>query len=101
MEFPCTFCGKIFHDKTSNSKHEKAVHLNERYECSECDKDFSTKHTMLSHKATHLGTTFQCDYCEHKAITKANLRRHEISNHAEFTRHKVTKYDCAFIFYTF
>ncbi|XP_078525363.1 zinc finger protein 671-like isoform X4 [Lissotriton helveticus] len=73
----CTECNKSFSRKDSLLNH-KRIHAGIKlYECSECDKSFSRKEHLIVHKRTHSGVRpYHCSICGKSFTQKGVLIRH-------------------------
>lgn len=78
VRYACTFCNRIFRQRSDAVVHER-VHTGERpYECKFCNKSFTQKGAVVVHERIHTGDKpFKCSYCEKSFSDKSNKVRHE------------------------
>ncbi|XP_063289957.1 gastrula zinc finger protein XlCGF66.1-like [Pelobates fuscus] len=75
--YNCTECQKSFTSNADLVKH-KAVHKGKKLTCSECGKIFSSKYNLLVHYRTHTGEKqFSCTECNKCFSVKSNLISHQ------------------------
>ena len=88
--FLCSFCEKIFNQKSNQGQHIKRVHLKLSSKCEKCGKKLSfyklNRHMKNIHKIAkkHKAKNpkdFICKVCENTFSTKFNLKQHIQSTH--------------------
>lgn len=104
--FGCDLCGWKIDNKTCLIDHIESRHLNKKYKCEKCEKNFNTKHTLWFHtrrkhrqficeicdrvfnadrllvkhvKIQHLneGNSIKCDLCPKKFTLRSDLLNHK------------------------
>ena len=83
-KFKCKSCGEVF--KGPKGKKNLVMHLtkkckpNERVDCNDCHKDFSTKANLDRHRESMHNeankSIFSCESCSFLTKYKRNLTRH-------------------------
>ncbi|XP_073536740.1 oocyte zinc finger protein XlCOF8.4-like [Phyllobates terribilis] len=76
--YPCSECGKCFHQKSNLMKHMK-THTGERpFSCLDCGKCFSEKSDLFRHQRIHTGEKpYSCLECGKCFNQKSGLDRHQ------------------------
>ena len=74
------------------------VHERKTYECSQCERNFSTKRYLKIHfKTVHEGdNSAECKICNHKFATKSTLKFHVSTVHEGKKSHKCNICDTGF-----
>jgi len=76
--FICPYpnCGKKF--TLENYLRNHTQRHNKKYNCSYCEKKFSTERELIAHERTHTGEKIPCTYdgCDKTFVSKSNLSRH-------------------------
>eukprot|EP01083_Nonionella_stella_P271326 919381_1 len=83
-EFPfrCPYCDGEFRWRASLKKHKEREHgdpnaVKQRYPCSECSKDFSTRTVLKTHMRSHSGELpYSCDFCPRQFRWQTSLQVH-------------------------
>ncbi|XP_078540044.1 uncharacterized protein LOC144825008 isoform X1 [Lissotriton helveticus] len=75
--YNCTECEKRFRQKGSLIEHLR-THTGQRpYQCADCDKSFSRKRSLIVHQTIHTGVRpYHCSGCERSFSLKHNLTSH-------------------------
>ncbi|XP_053690670.1 zinc finger protein ZFP2-like [Sabethes cyaneus] len=79
--YQCTRCGKTFMQRSSLKNHEKDHERSERFECSICQKHFSSKGNLQTHMKLHSipseqRARFECPICRVRFKTPNYLEVH-------------------------
>ena len=70
-------------------RQRRAVGVNGKYECDQCDKTYSGRGELNRHKqSVHHGVKHSCDQCDYRATHQFSLKRHIES------KHEGVKYAC-------
>ena len=70
--------------------------MGKKYNCHECDKEFSTKYIMIRHiQSAHEGIKFPCSICDLKLCNKQKLIQHlkKIHNSELWKENKTSEED--------
>ncbi len=51
------------------------------FKCSICDKEFTTRHSLVNHERSHNSPIYKCPYCSYEIKRKFNFLRHIERNH--------------------
>ena len=81
----CGSCKKSFSDKAKLRRHTEAAQTEPgvfNHQCVECESNFCTSQTLVSHMKTHELSDIVCQYCEKTFSTKWRLKVH-IKNRKE------------------
>ena len=63
-------------------RHQKSVHLGQKFQCPECIYQATRKDSLVTHQqSVHMGKRFQCPECKYQANQKRNLLHHQQSLH--------------------
>ncbi|KAL0276003.1 UNVERIFIED_CONTAM: hypothetical protein PYX00_003691 [Menopon gallinae] len=87
----CDVCGSGFTTKKNLYIHKKAHDMTQKkvFECDQCDKVFTGKHTLNRHLLTHSGEkNFICEICSKCFYTLQELNRHVRYHKKEY------RFDC-------
>ncbi len=82
--FACTDCAFIGHNQKVLTNHRKGVHKIDAYQCTKCDKSFSTQFLLRKHmEIPHQGSsqTYKCKRCDVVALTRKDLYNHTQKDH--------------------
>ncbi len=84
----CDLCDKLYPNTSKLNRHKQEVHVNRRFQCDHCPKDFRTKREMEHHSnKAHLGElNFLCEWCSRPFVDRLSLNRHVANIHAETKR---------------
>ncbi|XP_055612797.1 zinc finger protein 236-like [Uranotaenia lowii] len=75
-QFPCRFCDRVFGSVRYLRRHEN-IHTKERkYNCQYCDRVFYIWKTWKGHEAQHTADKYKCSECGNEYSTKLNLDTH-------------------------
>ena len=70
-------------------RQHRVLKVNEKYECDQCHKTYSSSGALYTHKQTiHQGVKYACDQCGYQATQQSNLTVHIQS------KHEGVKYAC-------
>lgn len=77
-EFPCPYCGKMYHVLSRMRTHEREVHVKEKnHACHICGQKFFAKHHVHKHMSMHKpDKEYQCDFCKKTYNRKETLQTH-------------------------
>ncbi|OWF34650.1 zinc finger protein 184-like [Mizuhopecten yessoensis] len=82
--FRCLLCSKVFRTNENLESHIKRVHDKPMiYNCDLCERTFLRRDAMLNHKESHLGQTFQCSLCDRNYSTSMTLKSHMRKKHGK------------------
>lgn len=86
-EYECLECHKKFKCLYKIKVHHRQIHLRKyTFECSFCDKTFTTKPAFKSHQKEEHGIEkddiFSCDECDFTSSNKHNVAIHKIRKHS-------------------
>ena len=78
QDLKCTFCDKLFNNKTNLTVHLR-MHNNIRpHQCPYCEKSFTQKSTMRTHLRTHTGEKpYSCSHCARAFSDYSTYRKHQ------------------------
>lgn len=80
----CEFCGAGAKSMNDLINHAKAMHGGMRYQCSYCEKDFSSFVARNDHESIHTGENLKhCDLCPRVYHSKCALSIHKRRNHKD------------------
>ena len=75
--------------KSLQEKRRTVVGINNRFDCAECHKTYSSNANLYNHrKSAHEGVKYACDQCEYQATKQSHLNTHIQS------KHEGVKYAC-------
>jgi hypothetical protein len=87
----CNLCGKTFKRKSYLKEHLKEVHERLPYICSECQKEYPSKHTLKIHlwSEHNIGKDMSCvcTLCDEVKTTKYGLKQHMKAKHEGLKDH--------------
>ena len=73
----CNICQKVFGDVRDLKRHNKAKHLNVRFECEVCLKSYSYARDLRRHtQSNHLNKRWKCDICGKSYVLSTALNVH-------------------------
>ena len=80
----CSYCGKLFAQRSSVHTHER-THTGVRpYKCEYCGRDFIDCSTYTKHVRLHTGERpYSCDICGRGFTQSGNMLRHKAARHPE------------------
>ncbi|XP_060075649.1 zinc finger protein 530-like [Ylistrum balloti] len=82
--YNCLLCNKVFRTNDSLESHIKRTHEKPMiYNCDLCERTFLRRDAMLNHKESHLGQTFQCSLCDRNYSTSMTLKSHMRKKHGK------------------
>lgn len=88
--YKCDTCSEIFHNHSEYTKHTK-THGKHRFQCLVCNRWFAQRYLLNAHTKTHSGAkNFECSTCQKRFTTKTNLDRHIRVIHHLQKSHKCT-----------
>lgn len=84
--FQCSDCPEIFVRKVDLQKHLKSAHMEVRYKCQFCPKDFSSSHYCDNHERLHKNTdggpaVLKCGKCSKVFFSNVGLHHHQVTIH--------------------
>ncbi|XP_058123008.1 zinc finger protein OZF-like [Anopheles coustani] len=75
--FPCDKCSNVYSSSRGLRGHKARVHVECRYCCNICNRQFKRKVNLNEHMAAHTGITlYECDVCGHGFNSNANMYAH-------------------------
>ena len=79
----CYDCDYGTNVKRSLTRHFITHGIGERFQCDQCDKDFTQKVSLSIHLRTHDGTAkrFSCQICDQQFTRKSSLKTHTLEIH--------------------
>lgn len=79
----CDVCGVQLSTYASLKNHKKTIHEKiKAFQCTECPKKFSAKHTLEFHLNTHSGIKpYGCKFCSFKASDRSSISKHQKKLH--------------------
>jgi DNA-directed RNA polymerase subunit RPC12/RpoP len=64
------------------TRHDRAVHVGQKYRCRECDHQATSKGSITRHhEEVHKGKKYQCPECDHQVTSKGSLKQHQQAIH--------------------
>ncbi|XP_075166652.1 uncharacterized protein LOC142238818 [Haematobia irritans] len=77
--FECSVCQKKYSSKGMLDEHMHTHTGNRPYQCSKCPKDFASKYTLLAHMKIHKERPrpYHCDQCGKQFLNQQNLNQHK------------------------
>ncbi|XP_033745884.1 zinc finger protein 880-like [Pecten maximus] len=89
--FNCLMCSKVFRTNENLESHIKRVHDKpSTFNCDICEKTFLRRDAMLNHRESHLGQIFQCSLCDRNYSTSMTLKSHMRKKHGKTEGQKPT-----------
>ncbi|KAJ8048737.1 Zinc finger protein 84 [Holothuria leucospilota] len=79
-QYKCTECEKTFRRRVSLLHHRKTHTVPEMQKCQSCNRFFSPKDVLYEGKTTSHGN-FQCQICENKSVNQSEKRHHLTNGH--------------------
>lgn len=81
----CDICNQQLSTYGALKNHKKTVHDKVKpFECTECPKKFSAKHSLQFHLNTHTGEKpFSCKWCSFKASDRSSVSKHQKKIHTD------------------
>nr|CAI5857397.1 unnamed protein product [Callosobruchus analis] len=78
-QYPCSLCEKVFKSKHQMKRHFMRNHeKNDKYVCYKCGKAVSSAHALKAHLNMHDGVKpYKCDICEESFRTCTTLKTHQ------------------------
>ena len=86
--FSCEMCGILYGSLKQLKSHMWSKHKKgeEKFQCSECEKQFIHQYELNKHKFKHIEASFMCEFCEQKFKRRAALVRHYEQIHKQTSR---------------
>jgi len=82
--FQCSECEKQCSTKAGLQDHMLKHSKEKKFVCPECGKKLKRSKNLILHMKLHAGEkNYQCDQCEAKYISSAALRNHTVSKHTD------------------
>ena len=99
-ELTCSFCNKMFINKTNRKRHELTVHQHQgKLSCDKCSKKYSKQADLNYHlESVHMEETHkvECDECEKVFKTERTLLQHKSYAHTSKQEYSCDKCDKTF-----
>ena len=84
-KFKCSYCSKVFNQKSNVVRHER-IHTGEKpYKCEICKKCFTRSYSLKFHEQIHSGgeKIYNCSSCAKYFNKKSSLKEHELIHTGE------------------
>ena len=99
-DLTCSFCNKMFVNKTNRKRHELSVHQHQgKLSCEMCPKKYSNKTALNYHvESEHMEESqkVECDQCEKVFKTETTLQQHKRYAHTSKQEYSCDKCDKKF-----
>lgn len=80
--FTCNYCSKEFIRKDSLKVHMQTHSPDKPYICLDCNKNFTLKKYLKQHQTVHKEPQYHCPTCQQAFPRKQSLKRHmRLKNH--------------------
>ncbi|XP_034245276.1 zinc finger protein 2 homolog [Thrips palmi] len=85
--YDCEYCDQIFHSYTKYTLHELTHTGEKKYNCSDCSRSFTHKHSLIGHiREQHTGeVNFTCDVCGRGFVHRSTFNIHKKTHSTEKT----------------
>lgn len=85
--YDCEYCDQIFHSYTKYTLHELTHTGEKKYNCSDCTRSFTHKHSLIGHiREQHTGeVNFTCDVCGRGFVHQSTYNIHKKTHSTEKT----------------
>ena len=76
IKYKCAYCPNLYASSQGRDDHVKAVHVEGKYKCDQCNKTFAFASKLVEHQLSHQGLDLPCEECNKKFRDEHNLKKH-------------------------
>lgn len=91
ISYECIFCKAMFFQLKPLLKHMRSHSSGKCFECSICQKKYSTEIGWIVHKKQHTKFIYDCEYCDESFKLRSELKHHAFASHESVLK----MYQCA------
>lgn len=88
--FSCDLCEKLFSAKSSLINHMQSQHMEVKFNCSKCSRDFRSHYNLMFHVRYEHNKKFMCNKCDASFHVQSYLNKHVQ------VQHEGKRYHCSF-----